>query len=694
MAARRQYEIAFQIAANMGSNFRAAFSSASSQVSSLGASANRLSQELRRLDTAYRNGEMSAEQYASSQSRTRQELDRVTEAHRRLNRILQERDRLEEDRDEIRGKVGEAAAMTVPFGAIGAAALSQQEAMKQIEIQNGLTAKQAQEAWSMVRAAHLSGLGEDVQSTANAYSSMTNIIKNETAGQQKAILQGGLAIEKYLGEDVARTSMVADNMMRNFSNLSGVDSLDIIAAGLQNGLNYAGDYLDTLNEYSPQFQSLGYSAKQFYAVLEAGKSAGAFNLDKVADAIKEFNIRAKDGSKTTADGYSMIGLNANKMGKAVAVGGEQGVKALNQTIEALKKIKDPVKQNQAGVALFGTQWEDVTAKVILSMNVTEDAANKTAGAMQKVVDASVDAGKGTASWVQLGRQIQDTSATLGESLLPSIAPVVQGLNQAALSVANFANEHPKLTHAIITGSAALVGFRIGWLGLKLAYNQFKMTATDVRLIIDRVRNSQMLAAAATKAWAIAQGALNLAMNMNPYLRIALLIAGLVTAGIALYKNFDTVRSYVDSLWNSFKTTFPNAAQFIETVGQKVGALWEKLKGFWRWLSGGGSSSSGGGEVTPEAMERYASGGFANRPSIFGEAGLEAAIPLDGSSRSRGIWERTGEMSGFSSGTNIQVTFAPVIHGAGQEIIPILQQQQRSFIDQLEDVLRQKERVAY
>jgi len=692
MAARRQYEIAFQIAANMGSNFRAAFSSASSQVSSLGASANRLSQELRRLDAAYRNGEMSAEEYANNQSRTRQELDRVTEAQRRLNRILQERDRLEEDRDEIGGKVGEAAAMTVPFGAVGAAALSYQEVMKQIEIQNSLTSQQAQIAWSTVRSAHLSGLGEDIGSTATAYSAMSDIIKNETAQQQKAILQGTLAIEKYWEEDAAATSNIVTTMTKNFNGLSNIAAMDIITAGFRNGLNYAGDYLDTLNEYSPQFQSLGYSAEQFYAVLEAGKNAGAFNLDKVADAVKEFNIRAKDESDLTAYGFESAGLNAIKMGNAVAAGGEKGVEALNVTIEALKGIKDPVKQNQAGVALFGAQWEDVTSKVILSMNVTEDAANKTAGAMQKVVDSSTDIGKGTASWVQLGRQIQDTAATLGESLLPSVAPVVQGLNQAALSVANFANEHPKLTHAIIAGGAALVGFRIGWLGLKFAYNQFRMTATDVRLIIDRVRNSQMLASAATKAWAIAQGALNLAMNMNPYLRIALLIAGLVTAGIALYKNFDTVRSYVDSLWNSFKTTFPNAAQFIETVGQKVGGLWDKLRAFWAWL-GGKSGSSGG--VTPEAMERYASGGFANRPSIFGDGpGLEAAIPIDGSSRSRSLWERTGEMSGFSSGTNIQVTFAPVIHGAGPEIMPALQQQQRSFMDRLEDVIHQKERVAY
>ncbi len=46
---------------------------------------------------------------------------------------------------------------------------------------------------------------------------------------------------------------------------------------------------------------------------------------------------------------------------------------------------------------------------------------------------------------------------------------------------------------------------------------------------------------------------------------------------------------------------------------------------------------------------YANGGFANTPSIFGEDGLEAAIPLSKDKRRRGIglWEKTGEMLGVS-----------------------------------------------
>lgn len=49
---------------------------------------------------------------------------------------------------------------------------------------------------------------------------------------------------------------------------------------------------------------------------------------------------------------------------------------------------------------------------------------------------------------------------------------------------------------------------------------------------------------------------------------------------------------------------------------------------------------------------YANGGFASKPSIFGEDGLEAAIPLSRDKRQRGIslWAKTGEMLGLSTHT--------------------------------------------
>ena len=82
--------------------------------------------------------------------------------------------------------------------------------------------------------------------------------------------------------------------------------------GFQNNLDYSGEFLDTLNEYGPQFKAAGYSADEMFNILVAGADAGAWNLDKVGDAAKEFGIRIKDGSTTTEDAMKQMSKPTRK----------------------------------------------------------------------------------------------------------------------------------------------------------------------------------------------------------------------------------------------------------------------------------------------------------------------------------------------------------------------------------------------
>lgn len=47
------------------------------------------------------------------------------------------------------------------------------------------------------------------------------------------------------------------------------------------------------------------------------------------------------------------------------------------------------------------------------------------------------------------------------------------------------------------------------------------------------------------------------------------------------------------------------------------------------------------------MSEFAAGGFSNRPAIFGEAGLEAAIPINNKPRSHAILNKVNQMMGFT-----------------------------------------------
>ncbi|WP_367276457.1 hypothetical protein, partial [uncultured Oscillibacter sp.] len=140
----------------------------------------------------------------------------------------------------------------------------------------------------------------------------------------------------------------------------------------------------------------------------------------------------------------------------------------------------------------------------------------------------------------------------------------------------------------------------------------------------------------TKNQTIAQAALNAVMNANPFVLVATLIAGVVTALTTLYLTNETFRNKVNSAWASvnetisnsvkaivkfFTESIPNAAQKavdwfldiperMETIGEDiVKKLWEGITGMGEWLrgkvdgfisgiisavTGGGSKSSTGG----------------------------------------------------------------------------------------------------
>lgn len=66
--------------------------------------------------------------------------------------------------------------------------------------------------------------------------------------------------------------------------LDSTQAFDLMAAGAQNGLDYTGELGDNIAEYGGKFQQAGYTAQEYFQLLENGSSNGAYNLDKVNDA--------------------------------------------------------------------------------------------------------------------------------------------------------------------------------------------------------------------------------------------------------------------------------------------------------------------------------------------------------------------------------------------------------------------------
>lgn len=231
-------------------------------------------------------------------------------------------------------------------------------------------------------------------------------------------------------------------------------ALDVLVRGLQNGDNSAGDLIDTFEEYPPQFAKLGLSGTQALGLLNEGLKAGARNTDIVADALKEFSIRAVDGSALTAQGFASLGLSAQTMAERIGRGGKTATDALDLTLDRIRAIPDPVKRSQVAVALFGTQAEDLGAALF-----------------------ALDPSKAVASLGQVAGAADQLGAALGDNPRAKIDTFMRSLQNDAVNAAGAAvgafQELPGPVQKVsalligVSGAAAVTATAVGTVGPKL-----------------------------------------------------------------------------------------------------------------------------------------------------------------------------------------------------------------------------------
>ncbi|WP_370501156.1 phage tail tape measure protein [Mycolicibacterium sp. jd] len=200
---------------------------------------------------------------------------------------------------------------------------------------------------------------EDTLSTSQAALRTKLVDPDATAAEVQAVIEQLEGMEAVTEATATELSRSMATLMRTGLADSMSEASDIITAGFQSGLDVSGDWLDTINEYSTQFRKFGLDAGEFMMLLSQGLEGGARDTDKVADSLKEFSIRAVDGSQSTAEAFAALGFSADEMGRMFAQGGDSAKVALDATFDAIKRIDDPMQQSLIWQQLFGTQFEDM-----------------------------------------------------------------------------------------------------------------------------------------------------------------------------------------------------------------------------------------------------------------------------------------------------------------------------------------------
>lgn len=295
------------------------------------------------------------------------------------------------------------------------------KAVNQIGSATGATGKELKQLGQIAQNVYSHNFGDSLEDVADGIS----VVRQNTQlmGEElQAATEAGFALRDTFGYELSESARTASALMKNF----GIDAnkaYNIIATGAQKGADQNGDLLDTLNEYSTQYAALGLSADQFVNGLIAGAEAGVFSIDKVGDAVKEFNIRAKDGSKSTTSAFATLGLKASTTMQAFAKGGDTAQKTFFQVIEALEAMKDPVEKNQTAVALFGTQYEDLEKTVLPVLASMEDASKTTYDALGEINEIK---------YKDLGSALQGLKRTIEGALIPAASKIASGPMMSAM----------------------------------------------------------------------------------------------------------------------------------------------------------------------------------------------------------------------------------------------------------------------
>lgn len=300
-------------------------------------------------------------------------------------------------------------------------AVSMDQAMNGFIASTGKGTEETERYQNVLENIYKNNYGEDFQDIADSMELVTKNLGDMDDASLQSLTESAITLRDTFEYDVSESTRAAKAMMDQFG-ISGDQAMNLIAAGAENGLDYSGELLDNISEYSVQFAKVGLDADDMFKIFQKGADTGAFNLDKVGDAIKEMSIRVIDGSETTQAGFSAIGLNADEMAKKFSQGGESAKEAFKQTVDALASVKDPLAQDAAGVALFGTMWEDLGPEVVTALADIEDGAYATGEELGKIKEVKYD--DLGSMFEGLKRTVEMLILPLGEQLIPFLSELI------------------------------------------------------------------------------------------------------------------------------------------------------------------------------------------------------------------------------------------------------------------------------
>lgn len=629
---------------------------------------------------------------------------------------------------------------------------SYNSAVNDISASTGLAGKELEGMSDVLKDVYGSNFGESMEDAAAGISEIYKATKL-TGDELAATTKGAYALADTFGYDIAESSRAAKAMMTNFG-VSGEEAMGLIAAGAQNGLDFSGELIDSINEYSVQFSKLGFSADDMFNIFQQGADSGAWNLDKVGDAIKEFSIRSIDGSKTTTEAFEALGLNADEMMATFAAGGDDASIAFQGVLGSLMEMDDQVQRDAIGVKLFGTQWEDLGTEAMAALADINDEAYNTEDALGKINEVKYN---------NLGDAFEGIKRSAEVALLPLASTIANAFMKIAPIIESiFEKLGPIFEQVLADAMPFITEFLDGLMGALEEIAPVLMEVLSVILpivgdfvkqllppLLDLIKQilppimqivqmilpvfaeillkilpilTQILSAILpvivsilAELLPILSPILDMVISLLNDVILPILepLLSLITAILpAIQPLLTVILSSLQPVFDLLKLLAPVLADIIGFISKVVSWVAKGLNWVVKLIFGDSS-----GEIAETAKaEGYATGGFTNGISIAGEDPrypTEAVISFNPAYRAQNLsyWAQAGRMLGADAedyslgGTGGRshidfggVTFAPKITISGNadkdSIMEAIEAEYPEFLDMLEEYIMQRSVTTY
>lgn len=473
------------------------------------------------------------------------------------------------------GGVAAALGGSAALGAMVSQVAEMDESLAKLSAQTGTFGDEMEALGDVAKNVFRSGYGESFDEVSEAIANVKQNMHNLDNGELERMTSDAMMFADTFDSDINEITRAAQNMMENFG-VSSTTSMDLFATGMQRGLNFSDEMLDNVAEYAPLFSAMGYSAEEYFGIMERGAKAGVYNLDYVNDVMKEFQIRVKDGSKATGEAMGGLSKDTQKVWKEFLKGNGTVSDVASTVVGELKGMEDQIEANQIAVSLFGTKWEDLEADAMYAMLGTTDAMEDFEGSMQKINEVRFDTfGKAIEGIKRI--LFMDIVVPIGEALLPILNDLANYLQK---NLPNAINTTTKILKTI----APVV---LGLVGAFATYRAILATTAAVQTAYAAILKlgPTLLYAfrTATLAYTFAGGgmvgviaalksgiaALNLTVLANPFVLAAAAVVGLTIAFVTAYKTSERFRNIVDNVFATVKSTIMDAVNYITTIAPRM-----------------------------------------------------------------------------------------------------------------------------